>query len=446
MTAAIDDLSLTEQADEAFARGDFEEAFARYLTHLQQQPDNLYAWYLTAYLASQRGEQQAARGALNQVATALAESGQLLLALAACRNLARLDAAAAAAKVDEVARMYGAGSPMLERRRSTLPPPMPERVHVDLPDPDPGRGVEQLMPGALQALAATAMLWAERSKGPVKVPFHPLFSELEPADLASLVPLLTLRMMPGGAVVIEQGDEGRSFFVVVRGGVKVDRRTGQGQDVHLATLGSGAFFGEMAMLTDSPRVARVSCLHPTLLFELERETLERLAQRNQQVGRVLAQHTRTRLLRNLLATSPLFRDLDRVRRAELQGLFKTRICEPGQVVVREGDSSEGLHLVLSGAARVTRKDQGETLVLAELESGQIFGEMSMIQHRPATATVTAVGKTVLLVLARDDFNAHVGTYPEVLSHVYQLALEREKANLEIDRAPIVPVEESALLI
>ena len=75
-----------------------------------------------------------------------------------------------------------------------------------------------------------------------------------------------------------------------------------------------------------------------------------------------------------------------------------------------------------------------------------MGEISLIQHRPATATAHARGNTVVLFLARDSFNDHVKDYPEVLAHIYQVALAREKSNLELQHREFIAVDEDLLLI
>ena len=159
-----------------------------------------------------------------------------------------------------------------------------------------------------------------------------------------------------------------------------------------------------ARLPASPATVRAVNLRlkpeqvPSLLFELDRQGLEELAGRSELVAAVLGQYTRERLLRTLMATSPLFQPLDEARREGLIGLFESVLLDPGQVVVTEAEPSEELYVVLTGSVQVTRTEGGEEMALAELSAGQIFGEISLIQQRPATATVRAVEKAVLLSL------------------------------------------------
>lgn len=440
----IDPTDLVEQADAAYVRGKTEDALRMYIALLEANPANLHLWYRTAMLLGKLGDAAAAARHLDLAATRLAETGQLLLALAAVQELGRYDEEAKAERLRGIAALYGKGSSRLDVRRRSLPPPLPERVAGTTAATREVTDVRVLREMALDACESAARRWAE-APPPGKVGFHPLFSDLSPAELVAVEPLLQLRMLPAGEVVIEQGAEGRSFFVLVQGSVRVSRIAPDGETTQLARLRAGSFFGEMALLTDSPRVAQVTCETDVLVFELDRAALDQLAARSGQIARVLASYTRERLLHNLMATSPLFRPLDPGRRESLVQLFESVVLGPGEPVVAEGQASQRLYVVLSGSVLVTQGEGPEQLTLAELGPGQIFGEISLIKDRPATATVRAVGKTVLLSLTRDAFNRHVSQFPEVLAHVYRVALEREETNLQLAASEPVDVEEELLI-
>ncbi|MCC6749749.1 MAG: cyclic nucleotide-binding domain-containing protein [Deltaproteobacteria bacterium] len=440
MTTTATDSELLEAADLAFARGELPEALGYYVALLEADPSDFYVWYRTALGLGRLGERDEAAQALARIVAALSGAGQLLLALAAVKELQSLDEAAGGRAVAALAKDFG-GTTRKDAGRPPPPPPAgpPRTIAVgEAVSRDPRVLRESASDACARALRAFE---ASSSKGHAGGATHfALFSELSPKDLAEVFPLMALRALPPGEVVIEQGADGTSFFVLVRGVVEVTR-----DGVHLAFLRSGAFFGEMALLSDSPRAARVVCHSPTLLFELDRQGVVTLAERSPGVAHVLASHTRERMVRNLLATSPLFAMLDPERREDLVSHFVSLVFAPGEQVLAEGEEGEGLYVVLSGEVEVSKVEGGEALALAHLGTGQVFGEISLLQRRPATATVTACRKTVVLCLPRESFNACVAEFPEVLAHAYRLAMEREQATTAAAAGPSVPVEDGLLI-
>jgi len=438
-------IATVEQADQAFALGHIEEAARIYPALLSTDPGDLYLWLRAAALVGRLGDAGSAVRHLEQVSERLAQSGDLLLALAAARELAIHDTAAARRGARLVASIYGKGSDRVDERRSSVPPPLPRPAARARPATD-ARDRVVLREICLDACEKAAELWQGGARSaPEKVPFYPLLSDLTPDEIVALEPSMELLARAAGDTVIKQGEEGSSIFLLARGTLDVSQMVADGSAMHLAALRPGSFFGEMALLTDSPRAAQVICREPALLFEIRRAALEELAARNPGVADVLARYTRQRLLRNLMSTSPLFQPLDGRRRASLMELFESVVLEPGDVVVTEGQPSEHLYVVLSGQVAVTRRDGEEILSLAELGPGQIFGEISLIKERPAGATVTARRRSVLLCLSRTSFNRHVAEYPEALAHVYQIAVDREETNLQLQRADTLDVGEDLLI-
>jgi CRP-like cAMP-binding protein len=73
----------------------------------------------------------------------------------------------------------------------------------------------------------------------------------------------------------------------------------------------------------------------------------------------------------------------------------------GQVLCKEGDRGGEMMLLIAGAAEVTKNGQS----IRQLGRGDVFGEMSMIDSAPRSATVTASAATSLLAFPRDSLFA-----------------------------------------
>jgi CRP/FNR family cyclic AMP-dependent transcriptional regulator len=85
----------------------------------------------------------------------------------------------------------------------------------------------------------------------------PLFAGLSKRDFKQIAAVADELDFPEGKVLINEGERGREFFVLVDGTVEV-QRAGD----HVDTMGPGDFFGEMALLTHTPRNATVTTTSP----------------------------------------------------------------------------------------------------------------------------------------------------------------------------------------
>jgi CRP-like cAMP-binding protein len=252
------------------------------------------------------------------------------------------------------------------------------------------------------------------------LPTIPLFSDLPRDAFIELFERCPLRRFNLGERIIEQGSHGDSFYVICEGSVRVFR-TDAGQRQDLATLESGAVFGEMALLSGAPRTASVEgAAEDTQLLEISAAVLAGLSRSYPLVAQALKKFCRQRMLTNVMNTSALFRPFNRKDRRTLVERFLARDVERDEVIIRDGGETDGLYVVLSGEVEV-RKDGH---LLTRLKEGDLFGEISLLQKTPATATVTATRHTTLLRLPRKDFDSLVSSHPQILVLISELSDER----------------------
>jgi CRP/FNR family transcriptional regulator, cyclic AMP receptor protein len=77
----------------------------------------------------------------------------------------------------------------------------------------------------------------------------------------------------------------------------------------------------------------------------------------------------------------------------------------GEAVFREGDIGSAFYVVISGEVVVQKHQDGETVDLARLGTGQCFGEMALVQNDVRTATVVAAGECVTMRFERERIDA-----------------------------------------
>lgn len=314
-----------------------------------------------------------------------------------------------------------------------------EDFDIDVAEPvlEPGTELSQLFPDpngiGVDAVVDPAALSEVDlpSTGDDRAMF-PLFSDLPKRAFIELLVRMRMHDLRRGETVIQEGDDGDSFYVVASGLLSVTRRGSQGQDVRLAQLGEGAFFGEMALLQDGVRTATVRVAEDAQVFEVSRELLEELVAQYPTVATAVKNFYRQRLLATAMATHPLFGELPREERRELMGQFKSRSFAPGESILQQGKKGNGLYLLLHGRVKVSReKEDGQPVHLAHLGSGDVFGEMSLLTGEPTNATVTAVDDAFVLRLSKKRFDELMAESGPVSEMIGRLREERSLQNEKI---------------
>ena len=99
----------------------------------------------------------------------------------------------------------------------------------------------------------------------------PLFSGCSQKELGQISAIADELYQPDGTTLIDEGTKGREFFVLVEGTVEA-RRNGR----RLRTMNAGDFFGEIALVTETPRTASVVATSPVRLLVITAQAFQRL--------------------------------------------------------------------------------------------------------------------------------------------------------------------------
>ena len=102
----------------------------------------------------------------------------------------------------------------------------------------------------------------------------------------------------------------------------------------------------------------------------------------------------------IISRVSLFAELDASEISDIMQLLRAQVAEPGQVIVREGDTAHSMYFIAAGEVEVRLK-KGKI----RLGVGQFFGEVAVLSRSRRSATATAVTRTSLLVLAAHDLHA-----------------------------------------
>jgi cAMP-dependent protein kinase regulator len=132
-----------------------------------------------------------------------------------------------------------------------------------------------------------------------------------------------------------------------------------------------------------------------------------------------------------LRASALFASFREEALEEVLTVTSLRSYQEGDIIVTEGEPGSSLFLIASGEVKVfTRGERGEHVPLAELCSGDFFGEVSLLTGRPRTATITAKSQVIAIELDKDDVDRIASEHPEVLEVLEEFYQRRAHETVE----------------
>jgi len=406
---------LKDEAAKLVQKGKFDKALEVYLEILKEDKTDVTAQLKCGDILRKLERGAEAIGCYTKVAETYATDGLLLKAIAACKLILEIDANHTATQkvlADLYAKKTGRG-PV-----AATPPPLP---------PQAAKAAAEVTEVSDQDI----VIEAEEAPVPVTLPTIPLFSDLPKNAFILLMEQMRMRSVLPDEIVIREGDVEDSMYIISSGRVKVTKTGESGAEIVLAHLTDGAFFGEMALLSESPRTASVIAVEETVLFVVSRAVLDEVQKNFSSVQGILMRFYRQRLLSNLMNTSRIFRPLDANQRKSLIEKFKSREVPSNEKLLEEGGVGDGLYLLLSGKVEVSKKTDGKKVVVAHLKEGDVFGERSLLTNQPVSASIRTLRKSIVLKLPRRVFAEIASTHPQLLAHISELSQERDKTTQAI---------------
>ncbi len=109
-----------------------------------------------------------------------------------------------------------------------------------------------------------------------------------------------------------------------------------------------------------------------------------------------------------LCSVPLFAGMDDAELEQLTSRLKRRSFVAGQTIFFQGDPGDALYIIESGQVRIyVHGEDGQEVSVVLYGPGDLFGELSLLDRQPRSATATAMEDTALLVMSADDFYRHL---------------------------------------
>lgn len=245
----------------------------------------------------------------------------------------------------------------------------------------------------------------------------PLFKSLSDDDLTNILdaPENGIEEYGQKEMIIRESEVGDCMYIILDGYLEVSIRSGSSdREVGIATLRPGDFCGEQSLLPwgTGRRNASVRALHSAKVFRIDKKYVLLAIKHDDEEDEDSADITAINAkfepdeVRDLIMEMPLFNSLNNQELATIRDWAEVVTFGPGDFVLKKFQKGEHLYVILDGKAEVfTLDDNGEVIILAELNAGEFFGEQALMPDSKGkrNAFVRANDTTKLIKIPKEYF-------------------------------------------
>jgi CRP/FNR family transcriptional regulator, cyclic AMP receptor protein len=124
---------------------------------------------------------------------------------------------------------------------------------------------------------------------------------------------------------------------------------------------------------------------------------------------------------HLLSSFPFFKNIDQKNLDAVISYFRLNKYKPGDMVIKKGDAGGRFYIIVSGCVNVLN-DAG--IIISTLDTGEVFGEMSLICNENVNATIQVKEPSSILYIDQPNFNKILDIYPAIQLYFSRLMAER----------------------
>jgi cAMP-dependent protein kinase regulator len=240
-----------------------------------------------------------------------------------------------------------------------------------------------------------------------------LMRHLMTNEVQTMVMAFQRRLFSEGDTVIEEGAEGDLFYVIEDGRCDVIIK-----DIGLVAKIDGGggrdFFGELALLYNSPRAATVQATTPVVAWALDRMTFKMIMQDSAV--------RQTDKYNGFIEKVPLLSGLSAYEKLQLADSLRPAYYDSDDLIIREGDEGHDFFLVEDGEVICTKiSEEGKELEVSHpLGPGTYFGELALINDDKRAASVRALEPTRCATVDRATFKRLLGPLADKLKENFEM--------------------------
>jgi CRP-like cAMP-binding protein len=297
--------------------------------------------------------------------------------------------------------------------------------------------------------------------------------------MAEQLQLTFVNFTKNSYIVVEGKQNADRFFIIRQGKVRVSKEVEVVAEEGGNILGPGDFFGVVSTMSSHSHIETAQAISDVTLISVQREQYGQLIQKNTPVAmKIILQFSRrmryldealTRLtLKNTAEndTSHLFRVAEYYARQSQYsqayyayykyvkycpqgpeaGLARERMMKiapyaqsvrlefkadefnrkypKDSMLFSEGEPGDELYIIQKGSVKIAKIVDNNEVLLAVLKTGDIFGEMALLESKPRAACAVAYEECIVLAVNRANFERMVGTRPQIIARLTTLLADR----------------------
>lgn len=280
-------------------------------------------------------------------------------------------------------------------------------------------------------------------------------------------------------IIVEGKQNADRFYIIRSGKVRVSKEVEVVEEEGGNVFGPGDFFGVVSTMSSHSHIETAQALTDVTLISVQKDQYGLLIERNTPVAMkiILAFSKRMRFLDEALTRITLksagdndpthlfkvaehYARINQFNQAYFAYYQYVKYCPQGQnapvakermgkikpyakcvyldgsneefnrmypkdtMIMSEGQPGQELYIIQKGSIKITKIVDNNEVLLAVLKQGDIFGEMSLLENKPRSASAIAFEDAYLLAVNKANFERMVATQPQIITRLTQLLAER----------------------
>ncbi|MCH7742152.1 MAG: cyclic nucleotide-binding domain-containing protein [Proteobacteria bacterium] len=225
------------------------------------------------------------------------------------------------------------------------------------------------------------------------------FNQMDDSDFKEITAKATLSSVAKGKMVFKRADEDSKVYWLVSGSIDLldekfeAKNRKAGEKVVLDPIDNNSPHRLTAVSTEESRI-----------LSIERVDLGFFGDGPSEVSTDDVEEEGIDWMSTLLS-SPLFEFIPPANIQTLFGKFEEVQYKKDEIVIKQGDTGDYFYVIQAGKAKVERSSGDKTVVLAEFQAGDNFGQDALVSDIPRNATVTMTTNGTLMRLSAPDFQS-----------------------------------------